>query len=155
MCSLLQFGCMDIKDLSNLEEFSKRQLTEQELAFLNSQMTKFDDFIGLQYKEFGPEKMVATIEVGPHLHQPAGLVNGGVFCSIGESMGSFAGYLAAGAPVVGMNNNTDLIRSVQSGVVEAEATPIHVGSRTQIWKIEMRHDGKLAAVTTLRTMVMR
>lgn len=155
MVSLLQFSCMDMKDLSNLEEFRTRQLTEQELAFLNSQMTKFDNFIGLQYTAFGPEKMTATIEVGPHLHQPADLVNGGVFCSIGESMGSFAGYLAAGAPVVGMNNSTDLIRSVQSGVIEAEATPVHVGGRTQIWRIEMRHEGKLAAVTTLRTMVMR
>lgn len=86
---MLQFSCMDMKDFSNLEEFRTRQLTEQELAFLNSQMTKFDNFIGLQFTAFGPEKMVATIEVGPHLHQPAGLVNGGVFCSIGESMGSF------------------------------------------------------------------
>lgn len=145
---------MDFTDISSLEQLRNRQLSDDELALLNSNMTKFDQFIGLTYTAFGPEKMTATVEAGPQHHQPAGMVNGGVFCSIGETMGSFAGYLAAGAPVVGMNNSTDLIRSVTEGTIEAEATPVHVGRRTQIWRIEMRQDNKLVAVTTLRTMVM-
>ena len=98
--------------------------------------------------------MAATIQAAPKHHQPAGMVNGGVFCSIGETMGSFAGFVAAGGPVVGMNNSTDLLRSVTDGVIEAETTPVHVGRRTQLWRTEMRSDGKLVAVCTLRTMVM-
>ena len=113
-----------------------------------------DSFIGLKFTAFGPEKIVAEVEAQPKHHQPAGVVNGGVFCSIGETMGSFAGYLAAGAPVVGMNNSTDLLRSVADGVIEADVTPVHVGRRTQLWRTEMRQEGKLVAVSTLRTMVL-
>lgn len=141
-------------DPSSIEQYRNRQLTEEELAYVNANHTEFDNFIGLHWTAFGPEKITATIQAQPKHHQPAGLVNGGVFCSIGETMGSFAGFVTAGAPVVGVNNNTDLIRSVTDGVIEAEATPVHVGRRSQIWRIEMRSEGKLCAVTTLRTMVM-
>lgn len=142
---------MDINDLKHLQN---RQLNDEELALLNSAATEFDKFIGLTFTEFGPEKIVATVQAQPKHHQPAGVVNGGVFCSIGETMGSFAGFVAAGAPVVGMNNSTDLLRSVTDGVIEAEVTPVHVGRRTQLWRIEMRSEGKLAAICSLRTMVM-
>lgn len=142
---------MDINDLMHLQN---RQLNDDEIAMLNSAATEFDSFIGLTFTEFGPEKMAATIQAAPKHHQPAGMVNGGVFCSIGETMGSFAGFVAAGGPVVGMNNSTDLLRSVTDGVIEAETTPVHVGRRTQLWRTEMRSDGKLVAVCTLRTMVM-
>ena len=39
-------------------------------------------------------------------------------------------------------------------MIEAETTPVHVGRRTQLWRTEMRSDGKLVAVCSLRTMVM-
>lgn len=141
-------------DLNDLKHLQNRQLNDQELAMLNSSMTEFDSFIGLQFTEFGPEKVAATVQAAAKHHQPAGVVNGGVFCSIGESLGSFAGYAAAGSPVVGMNNNTDLLRSVTNGLIEAEVTPVHVGRRTQVWRTEMRSEGKLVAVSTLRTMVL-
>lgn len=151
---------MNASDAQNID-FSKllatvkeRQLNEQELALLNANHVEFDKFIGLHFTDFGPERIAATVEADPRHHQPAGQVNGGVFCSIGESMGSYAGFVAAGVPVVGMNNNTDLIRPVTSGTIEAEAIAIHVGRRTQIWRIEMQQDGKIVAITTLRTMVM-
>lgn len=142
---------MDINDLKHLKN---RQLTDEELTMLNSAATEFDSFIGLKFTAFGPEKIAATVQASPKHHQPAGMVNGGVFCSIGETMGSFAGYMAAGAPVVGMNNSTDLIRSVSDEEIEAEVTPVHVGRRTQLWRTEMRSGGKLVAVCTLRTMVL-
>lgn len=142
---------MDINDLKHLQN---RQLNDEELTALNAASTEFDSFIGLKFTAFGPEKIVAEVKAQPKHHQPAGVVNGGVFCSIGETMGSFAGYLAAGAPVVGMNNSTDLLRSVADGVIEADVTPVHVGRRTQLWRTEMRQEGKLVAVSMLRTMVL-
>lgn len=141
-------------DFNKLKELKGRPLSDEELAYVNANHTEFDNFIGLTWTAFGPEKMTATVQAGPHHHQPAGQVNGGVFCSIGETMGSFAGFVAAEAPVVGMNNNTDLLRAVTDGLIEAEVKPVHVGRRTQVWRIEMRNGGKLCAVTTLRTMVM-
>ncbi|GAB3074576.1 PaaI family thioesterase [Corynebacterium aquatimens] len=141
-------------DIKALESFRGRQLSEQELAYFNANHVEFDKFMGLTFTEFGPDKITATAEVGPHLLQPAGLVNGGVFASLGETIGSFAGLMASGAPVVGMNNNTDFLRAVKEGTIEAEATPVHLGRRTQIWRIVMSNNGKTCAITTLRTMVL-
>ena len=86
--------------------------------------------------------------------QPAGLVNGGVFASIGETVASVAGIVRAGGAVVGVNNDTNFIRSVRSGVIEATAEPIQLGRRTQLWRVDMRNEDRLAAQTILRTMVV-
>ena len=53
-----------------------------------------------------------------------------------------------------MNNNTDFIRSVGAGVIEAEATPIHLGRSTQVWEVHLNHRGNIVARTTLRTLVL-
>lgn len=94
------------------------------------------------------------VHVNPTLLQPWGLVNGGVFSSIAESVGSLAGVVLAGEVVVGVNNNTDFIKSVTRGTIEARATPIQAGRRSQIWNIELQHEGKLVALSKLRTMTL-
>ena len=94
------------------------------------------------------------VRVNPTLLQPWGLVNGGVFSSIAESVGSLAGVVMAGEVVVGVNNNTDFIKSVTQGIIEARATPIQAGRRSQIWNIELHHEGKLVALSKLLTMTL-
>lgn len=124
------------------------------LSALNNRNAGFDRHLGITYTQVADGRVRAEIEVGPHLLQPVGLVNGGVFCALAESVGSIAGVAAAGAPVVGVNNDTDFIDSVCGGVIEAKATPIQLGGRTQLWEVLMRNEGRLVARSTLRTMVM-
>src|SRR5699024_8439455 len=96
----------------------------------------------------------AEVTVNPAQLQPWGLVNGGVFSSIAESVGSLAGVVQAGAVVVGVNNNTDFLKSVRNGVIEARATPIHAGRRSQVWNVALLHDGQLVALSKLRTKTL-
>ena len=81
----------------------------------------FDNELGLQFTELTPDGARAQLEVKPKLLQPMGLVHGGVYCSMIESMASVAAFtwLAAqgGGNVVGVNNNTDFLRSIKSGTV--------------------------------------
>ncbi len=104
----------------------------------------FDTELGLQFIELSPDGARAQLEVKPKLLQPKGLVHGGVYCSMVESMASAAAYtwLAehGGGNVVGVNNNTDFLRSIGSGMVLGAADPIHRGRRQQLWLVTITDD---------------
>ena len=99
----------------------------------------FDNEIGLLYTELSPDGARAQLEITPALLQPAGLVHGGVYCAIVESMASVSAHTwlatQGGGDVVGVNNNTDFLRAIGSGTVYGSATPLHRGRRQQIWQV--------------------
>jgi len=130
-------------------------LDAAQLERLNARADGLSAHLGIRYTELADARARAELPVGGHLLQPVGLVNGGAFCALAESVGSLAGIAAAGAPVVGVNNDTDFISSVREGVIEATATPIQLGRSTQLWEILMHNNGRLVARSTLRTMVMK
>lgn len=146
---------MNIDDVIAQASSNPAGLNDQELKELNESVAGLDAALGVRYTHVSTQKVRSVLHVASHHLQVAGLVNGGVYASIAESTGSVAGMVVAGGPVVGVNNNTDLISSVRAGVIEAEATPIQTGRTTQVWQILMTHREKLVARSTLRTMVMR
>jgi 1,4-dihydroxy-2-naphthoyl-CoA hydrolase len=98
----------------------------------------FDNELGLVFTELNPDGARAQLEVTPKLLQPMGIVHGGVYCSIIESMASVAAWTwfnanGGGGSVVGVNNNTDFLRAIGSGTVYGTATPLHRGRRQQLW----------------------
>jgi 1,4-dihydroxy-2-naphthoyl-CoA hydrolase len=100
----------------------------------------FDNELGLVFTELTPDGARAQIEVQPKLLQPMGIVHGGVYCSMIESMASVAAWTwfnanSAGGNVVGVNNNTDFLRAISSGTVFGTATPVHRGRRQQLWLV--------------------
>lgn len=110
----------------------------------------FDREIGLQYTELSPDGARAQLEVTPKLLQPMGLVHGGVYCSMIESMASAAAYTwlstRGGGNVVGVNNNTDFLRSIRSGTVYGTAEPLHRGRSQQLWLVTITDgDGRVVA----------
>lgn len=144
---------------------ARRVLTDEEIAELNDigegdiEAAGLDALLGTSYIAVGPTMIVMRMEIGPQHLQPWGVANGGVYASIGESCGSIAGFIAAGAdrPVVGVNNSTDFYRSAVDGdVLVSTASPVHLGRTTQVW--EIRHvreaDGKLLSRTNLRLAVL-
>jgi 1,4-dihydroxy-2-naphthoyl-CoA hydrolase len=99
----------------------------------------FDKTLGLVFTEINPDETRAELEVAPKLLQPMGIVHGGVYCSMVESMASVAAYTwlqaNGGGSVVGVNNNTDFLRAINSGTVYGAATPVHRGRRQQLWLV--------------------
>ncbi|OBK96715.1 esterase [Mycobacterium asiaticum] len=105
----------------------------------------FDSELGLQFTELTPDSARAQLEVKPKLLQPMGLVHGGVYCSMIESMASVAAYTwlnanGGGGNVVGVNNNTDFLRAIKSGTVYGKAEPVHRGRRQQLWLVTITAD---------------
>jgi 1,4-dihydroxy-2-naphthoyl-CoA hydrolase len=91
------------------------------------------------FTELSPDGARAQLEVQPKLRQPMGIVHGGVYCSMIESMASVAAWTwfnaNGGGAVVGVNNNTDFLRAIGSGTVYGTATPLHRGRRQQLWLV--------------------
>jgi len=110
----------------------------------------FDNEIGLVFTELTPDGARAQLEVQPKLLQPMGIVHGGVYCSIIESMASVAAYTWLTAhgrgSVVGVNNNTDFLRAISHGTVYGVAEPVHRGRRQQLWLVTISDaDGRVVA----------
>ena len=102
----------------------------------------FDAAIGLAYTEVTPDGVRAELTVTPTLLQPMGIVLGGVWCSVVESLASVSAYVwlsaNGGGNVVGVNNNTDFLRAVTEGTVYAMSEPVHRGRRQQLWLVTIR-----------------
>ena len=110
----------------------------------------FDRELGLTYLEITPDGGRVQLQITDKLLQPYGIVHGGVYCSIVETLASVSGavWLSAngGGNVVGVNNNTDFLRAIGSGTVTAVSTPIHRGRRQQLWLITITDaDDRLVA----------
>lgn len=104
--------------------------------------------LGVELVEVGADKVVATWAAKPELHQPYGIVHGGVHCSVIETLASVGAALWMGerGKVVGVNNNTDFYRAVREGRLTSTATPLHRGRSQQVWLVEtVDEDGRAAA----------
>ncbi|MGV9672884.1 MULTISPECIES: PaaI family thioesterase [unclassified Gordonia (in: high G+C Gram-positive bacteria)] len=104
-----------------------------------------DGVLGTVIESVGPDGLVATLSLDPRHHQPFGIVHGGVYCAVAESVASMSAYVwlqesGIGGTAVGVNNNTDFLRSISEGTVTARSAPIHRGRRQQLWAVEMFDD---------------
>ena len=102
----------------------------------------FVKLLGLRIEEATGDRVVLACPVTPDLHQPYGLVHGGVHASLAETAASIAGALWFGdrGKVVGFSNHTDFVRAVRGGTLHAEATPLARGRTTQLWQVAISDD---------------
>jgi uncharacterized protein (TIGR00369 family) len=98
--------------------------------------------LGIRIEEASGDRVVLTCPVTPDLHQPFGLVHGGVYATLAETAASVAGasWFGDRGKVVGVSNHTDFLRAVRGGELRAEATPLARGRTTQLWQVEIRDE---------------
>ena len=113
------------------------------------QVGNFVDWLGLQFAELSGDRVACSWRAEARMHQPYGIVHGGIHCSVIETLASLGGALWLGdqGKVVGVNNNTDFYRAVSDGNLTSTATPLHRGRSQQVWVVETVADdgGKLVA----------
>jgi 1,4-dihydroxy-2-naphthoyl-CoA hydrolase len=120
----------------------------RDLALTGDVVGAFVRHLGVRFTEVSGDRVVATWTARPDLHQPYGIVHGGVHCSVIETLASVGAALWMGerGKVVGVNNNTDFYRAVRAGTLTSTATPLHRGRSQQLWLVEtVGEDGKVAA----------
>jgi 1,4-dihydroxy-2-naphthoyl-CoA hydrolase len=97
------------------------------------------------------------VPVSDRVKQPAGLVHGGLFASIAESIASLGTYRSVseqGKVAMGLANHTSFLRPITRGTVHAEARVRHRGRSTWLWDVDVTDDeGRLCAVSRMTIAV--
>jgi 1,4-dihydroxy-2-naphthoyl-CoA hydrolase len=98
--------------------------------------------LGVEMLETTPERVVLRLPVDWRVHQPYGILHGGVSALLAESAASLGAALAAGPGkgVVGIELNASHLRSLRQGHLTATATPVRVGRTVQVWRITLTDD---------------
>lgn len=114
-------------------------------------LTGFNRLVGLELTGLSSDAVEATLAVDERHHQPYGIVHGGVYCTLVETLASTGAALWSMEQgmlgVVGVSQSTDFLRSHRNGPIVARATPIHRGRSQQLWLVEVlrAEDDKLLA----------
>ena len=124
---------------------------------LNDARRGFDLLYGIEWLSFSDTEVHAQLAVREELKQPAGLVHGGVYAAMAESMASFGTALNVheqGEVALGMSNATNFMRPITEGIVHALATRLHRGRTTWVWDVRFSDDaGRTCAVTRMTIAV--
>ena len=116
------------------------------------------EHLGIRFTEIGDDYILATMPVDHRTKQPLGLLHGGASVALAETMGSLGATLCLDLRTqypVGLEINTNHIKSAKEGVVTGKASPIHIGKGTQVWSIEIKNDkNQLVAVSRITLAIL-
>jgi uncharacterized protein (TIGR00369 family) len=117
----------------------------------------FDSVLGLTITHATEDEVRAEVPVREELKQPFGLVHGGVYAAIAESIASLGTAFAVvsdGKIAMGLANQTSFMRPITKGVIHATARALHRGRTTWVWDVEITDDtGRLCVVTRMTVAV--
>ena len=120
--------------------------------------SNFDEYIGTEWVSLDPDDARARIELRDELRQPYGLMHGGVYSTLVESLCSYATAAAvyeAGNMAVGQAIEVSFMRPVTSGHAEVRAVARHRGRSTWIWTVEIVDDDERLCALAKMTMAVR
>ena len=113
--------------------------------------------VGIETLESSAERVRARIEVTDAIRQPVGIVHGGAYSVIAETVCSRATLQAVwgdGMVAMGQSNNATFLRPIAEGHVNADARVRHRGRTTWIWDCEFTDDdGRLCALVRMTVAV--
>jgi uncharacterized protein (TIGR00369 family) len=101
------------------------------------------EHLGIEFTAFGDDYLSARMPVDQRTKQPLGIMHGGASCVLAETVGSTAAQFCvdfANYYCVGLDINTNHVRSIRDGFVIATAKPFHLGKTTQVWGIEIKNE---------------
>ncbi len=118
----------------------------------------FDRLYGLEIVELTDDLVRGEVVVRDELKQPMGLIHGGVYAAIAESLASFGTGAVVGRErkvAMGLSNQTSFLRPITEGTIHAVAVRKHRGRTTWVWEVEMTDDDGHLCVLTRMTIAVR
>lgn len=113
--------------------------------------------LGFELLEIGPELARGRFAVEDRVRQPFGVVHGGAYAAIAETLASVATWqdvAGEGMAAVGLSNDTSFLRPVSAGSIDSEARRRHRGRTTWLWEVDHTDDdGRLCAVSRVTVAV--
>ena len=117
-----------------------------------------DGALGFEVLEAGDELARGRFEVTDAVRQPMGIVHGGAYAAMAETLASVVTYMFVherGEIAVGQANNTSFLRPVSEGTVHATAKRLHRGRTSWIWDVEFRDDQDRVCALSRVTIAVR
>jgi len=133
-------------------------MTVPDIGAINGAVRGFDRLYGLELLDFSETEVHARVAVREEVTQPMGLVHGGVYASIAESIASMATHMAVweqGNVATGLSNSTSFLRPITRGAVHACASRIHRGRTTWVWDVRFSDDEDRTCAVTRMTIAVR
>jgi uncharacterized protein (TIGR00369 family) len=131
-------------------------VAEDFAAKLNSALDGWNSSTGVHYVRATADEVVAEVRVGAVHLQAYGIVHGGLYSGLIETVASVGAALYAmknGQAVVGLENHTSFLRAVREGLLRATALPLMRGRRTQVWEAAITDsDGRTVASGRVRLL---
>ncbi len=131
---------------------------ENAVEMLNDIMGGFNRSMGLRFVKAVQDEYIAELDIEDKHRQPYGIVHGGVYCGMIETLcstGAAMSVYSEGKSAVGLDNSTSFLRAVRSGVLRGTARPVFMGRRSHVWEAEIKDDrGRVAATGRVRLMIL-
>lgn len=128
------------------------------VEMVNSRLGGFNRSMGLTFTSVGLERCVAQMEIDTRHLQPYGLVHGGVYSAMVEtvcSTGAALNVMDQGRSAVGLENATSFLKATRSGRLICTARPLSMGNRSHVWHADVTDDaGNLVASGRVRLMIL-
>jgi uncharacterized protein (TIGR00369 family) len=120
--------------------------------------SNFDQTLGTEWLSLEPDDARARVAMRDELRQPYGLLHGGVYSSLVESLCSYATAVAVyeeGNVAVGQSIEVSFMRPVTAGHAEVRAVARHRGKTTWVWQVEVLDDDERLCAVAKMTMAVR
>ncbi|MDP3286527.1 MAG: PaaI family thioesterase [Desulfobacterales bacterium] len=134
------------------------QFPENAVEMINGLIGGFNKSMGLRFVKATPNEFVAEIEIDERHLQPYGIVHGGVYAGMIETLcstGAALNVYSEGKSAVGLENTTSFLRAVRSGTLRGTARPVLTGRRSHVWEAQVTDDrDRLVATGRVRLLVL-
>lgn len=129
-----------------------------EMPELPDRPAGFDALLGLELLACTDDLVTARVAVRDELRQPSGLVHGGVFATIAETLASVGTAVVVhpeGQAAMGLSNQTSFLRPITEGTIHGRAARRHRGRTTWIWDVEISDDAGRVCALSRTTIAVR
>lgn len=134
------------------------EFPENAVEMSNELLGSFNKSMGLCFIKAARNEFVAEIKIDERHLQPLGIVHGGVYASMIETVCSTGAALyvfSEGKSAVGLENITSFLRAVRSGTLRCTARPVVTGRRSHLWEAQVTDDrDRLVATGRVRMIVL-
>ena len=116
------------------------------------------EHLGMRFVETGSDRVVAELQIRPHLCTIRGTVHGGTLMALADALGGTATILnlPEGTGTATIESKTNFFAAGKSGTIRAEATPLHKGRSTMVWQTRVTDEsGKLLSLTIQTQAVLK
>ena len=115
--------------------------------------------LGIEITDIGRDFVCGKMPVDERTIQRFGILHGGASAAFAETLGSIASTMQIDLKTeraVGVEINANHLKSVKSGWVYGEASPVRIGRKIQVWNIEIKNEAEeLICVSRLTMAVIK